>query len=118
MRGALTRATEPSQRVRQMERLQPRRMAGRIFASLLGCALLVPLSLRSQSEPRQEKLNVLILGDSLALCGFGKRLDERFREDPKVGSTYTYMACGTNPLSWLKHKPYTSIKAPCGFWSI
>jgi len=65
-----------------------------------------------------EKLNVLILGDSLALCGFGKRLDERFRNDPQVNSTFTYMACGTNPLSWLKEKPYTSIKAPCGFWSI
>lgn len=65
-----------------------------------------------------EQLNVLILGDSLALCGFGKRLDERFRSDPQIKTTFTYMACGTNPLSWLKQKPYTSIKAPCGFWSI
>ncbi len=101
-----------------MERLRIRTKAIRIFASLLGCALLFPPPLRSQTAQGQEKLNILILGDSLALCGFGKRLDERFREDPKVGSTYTYMACGTNPLSWLKHKPYTSIKAACGFWSI
>ncbi len=64
------------------------------------------------------KLKVLILGDSLALCGFGKRLDERFRNDPKVEATYTYMACGTNPLSWMKQKPYTSVKSACGFWSI
>ena len=28
------------------------------------------------------------------------------------------MACGTNPLSWLKQKPYASINALCGFWSI
>lgn len=64
------------------------------------------------------KLNVLILGDSLALCGFGKRLDGRFRNDPRVSSTYTYMACGTNPLSWLKQKPYEKVKTQCGFWSI
>ncbi|MEP6808757.1 MAG: hypothetical protein ABI992_00815 [Chthoniobacterales bacterium] len=64
------------------------------------------------------KLNVLILGDSLALCGFGKRLDARFREDPQVNATFTYMACGTNPLSWLKEKPYTNVKTQCGFWAI
>lgn len=64
------------------------------------------------------KLNVLVLGDSLALCGFGKRLDALFRADPRVESTFTYMACGTNPLSWLKHKPYTTVKTQCGYWSI
>ncbi|MGZ4967467.1 MAG: hypothetical protein ACXV97_09850, partial [Chthoniobacterales bacterium] len=42
-------------------------------------------------------MNVLILGDSLALCGFGQKLDERFRNDPQVRATCTYMACGTNP---------------------
>ena len=63
-------------------------------------------------------INVLILGDSLSLCGFGKRLDERFREDPRVKSTFTYMACGTTPLSWLKQKPYTNVKTHCGFWTI
>ena len=65
-----------------------------------------------------EKVNVLILGDSLALCGFGKRLDERFRAHPGVGATYSYMACGTTPLSFLKDKPYTNVKTKCGFWSI
>jgi len=65
-----------------------------------------------------EGVNVLILGDSLALCGFGKRLDTRFRKDPRVKATYTYIACGTNPLSWLKERPYTSIKTHCGFVSI
>ncbi len=63
-------------------------------------------------------MNVLILGDSLALCGLGQRLDEHFRNDPNVRATFTYMACGTNPLSWLKEKPYNSIKALCGYWSI
>ncbi|MEN3370884.1 MAG: hypothetical protein V7609_3027 [Verrucomicrobiota bacterium] len=63
-------------------------------------------------------LKVLILGDSLALCGFGKRLDDRFREDPRIASVFTYLACGTNPLSWLKDRPYTNIQTHCGFVSI
>jgi hypothetical protein len=68
------------------------------------------------SAPRP--VNVLILGDSLSLCGFGKRLHERFRKDPRIKSTFTYMACGTTPLSWLKERPYTNIKTRCGFWTI
>ena len=71
-----------------------------------------------QTAPPSEGINVLILGDSLALCGFGKRLDERLRKNPRVKSTFTYLACGTNPLSWLKERPYTNIKTHCGFMSI
>ena len=104
-----------------MQRLASRTNCGRALRALLVSAVLVMLSAQmspAQTGQDQSKLNVLILGDSLALCGFGKRLDERFRRDPQVNTTFTYMACGTNPLSWLKQKPYTSIKAPCGFWSI
>lgn len=68
--------------------------------------------------PQSSGVNVLILGDSLALCGFGKRLDERFRNSPQVKATFTYLACGTNPLSWLKERPYTHIQTHCGFVSI
>jgi len=71
-----------------------------------------------QAAPSSEEIKVLILGDSLALCGFGKRLDERFRKDSRVKATFTYLACGTNPLSWLKERPYTNIKTHCGFVSI
>jgi hypothetical protein len=71
-----------------------------------------------ESPEAPEGISVLILGDSLALCGFGKRLDERFRKDPRVKATFTYIACGTNPLSWLKDRPYTNIKTHCGFISI
>jgi hypothetical protein len=77
-----------------------------------------------QSPPQQNPpsssggVRVLILGDSLALCGFGKRLDERFRQSPHVKATFTYLACGTNPLSWLKDRPYTRIQTHCGFVSI
>jgi len=102
----------------------------KIFSRLIGLALLAP-SLFAQSEPtevrratlpenpeKQKGVSVLILGDSLALCGFGKRLDERFRKDPRINATFTYIACGTNPLSWLKDRPYTNIKTHCGFISI
>lgn len=88
---------------------------------LLVCAFFfTPVAPRVQADPtgEQPKLNVLILGDSLALCGFGKRLDERFRSDPRVKSVFTYMACGTNPISWLKQKPYEKVKTQCGYWSI
>ncbi|MEP7014061.1 MAG: hypothetical protein ABI925_01340 [Verrucomicrobiota bacterium] len=70
------------------------------------------------TQDPQRNLTVLILGDSLALCGFGKRLDERFREDPRVKATFTYITCATQPLSWLKEKPYTTVQTHCGFWSI
>ena len=61
---------------------------------------------------------MLILGDSLGLCGFSKRLDQKFRADPRVKSVFTYCTCGTNPLSWLKEKPYANIQTHCGYWSI
>src|SRR4029077_1751503 len=67
-------------------------------------------------QPRD--LTVLILGDSLGLCGFSKRLDQKFRADPRVKSVFTYCTCGTNPLSWLKEKPFTHIQTHCGYWSI
>lgn len=102
-----------------------------IFLIVLACAVVTPALAENNaaSDPAaqgsgsarwgaQRPLNVLILGDSLSLCGFGKRLDERLRKDPRIGSTFTYMACGTTPLSWLKHKPYTNIKTRCGFWTI
>jgi hypothetical protein len=65
-----------------------------------------------------KNLTVLILGDSLSLCGFGKRLDSRFRQSGQIKSTYTYMACGTVPLSWIKTPGYAQAKTCCGFWSI
>jgi hypothetical protein len=88
----------------------------KLYAAALVLALLIP---RTFAEPTgRESVSVLILGDSLALCGFGKRLDERFRESPFTKATFTYLACGTNPLSWLKERPYTNIKTHCGFVSM
>lgn len=81
-------------------------------------ASVAPAPPQSKNAAADENVNVLIFGDSLALCGFGKRLDERFRTHPAVGSTFSYMTCGTTPLSYLKDKPYTNVKTRCGFWSI
>lgn len=91
----------------------------KIFSGLIALALMAS-GLRAQQPPAapQDGLNVLILGDSLALCGFGRRLDERFRESPLTKGTFTYLACGTNPLSWLKDRPYTHIQTHCGFVSM
>jgi hypothetical protein len=103
----------------------------RIFSGLVVLILLVSSAFAQQPKLTAELqspapqtaapsdgISVLILGDSLALCGFGKRLDDRFRKNPKVKATFTYLACGTNPLSWLKDRPYTNIKTHCGFVSI
>jgi len=106
-RARAHRAVHPSHHVRSIAVVLP-----------LLLAAAAPLRISAARADDPQKVKVLILGDSLALCGFGKRLDERFRNDPRVEATYTYMACGTNPLSWLKQKPYTAIKSPCGFWSI
>lgn len=61
--------------------------------------------------------SVLIIGDSMALCGFGQRLDGYFRS-MGVPDVFTYMACGTQPLSWTMLKNYEYAKTRCGFWKI
>ncbi|MGA0176551.1 MAG: hypothetical protein ACO3YO_07305 [Chthoniobacterales bacterium] len=60
---------------------------------------------------------MLILGDSMALCGFGPRLDDLFRASG-VPDVNTYMACGTHPLSWTQLKSYAKAQSRCGFWKI
>jgi hypothetical protein len=66
------------------------------------------------ASPSKLPESVLIIGDSMALCGFGERLDADFRKAgvPKV---FTYMVCGTNPLSFIAK---STQKTHCGFWSI
>ena len=53
----------------------------------------------------------------MALCGFGPRLDELFRSTG-VPVVNTYMACGTNPLSWTLLKNNAKAQSRCGFWKI
>jgi hypothetical protein len=69
-------------------------------------------------EKSDNGITILFLGDSLSLCGFGKRLDERFRQMAGVKAVYSYMCCATHPLSWLKASPYSNVKTRCGYWSI
>ncbi len=69
-------------------------------------------------ERPKRGLNVLILGDSLALCGFGKTLDSKLRKLSNVESVSTYMACGSVPTTWLMSGPFANAKTSCGFWSI
>ncbi len=92
--------------------LTRRRFAAGVFLAGLGLGLG-----RLLGEVKAPHPVVLIIGDSMALCGFGKTLDGRFRKSghPKV---FTYMACGTHPLSWMKLHPYTNVRTPCGFWTI
>ena len=93
-----------------------KRLAVAAIASTLAISLLVQNTPARADQPRD--LTVLILGDSLGLCGFSKRLDQKFRADPRVKSVFTYCTCGTNPLSWLKEKPYANVQTHCGYWSI
>src|SRR5213596_683302 len=96
-----------------------------VFSKRLAVAAIassIAVSSLAQSTPApadpSRDLTVLILGDSLGLCGFSKRLDQKFRADPRVKSAFTYCTCGTNPLSWLKEKPFAHIQTHCGYWSI
>jgi len=96
-----------------------------VFSKRLAVAAIassIAVSSFAQSTPApaapSRDLTVLILGDSLGLCGFSKRLDQKFRADPRVKSVFTYCTCGTNPLSWLKEKPFAHIQTHCGYWSI
>lgn len=78
-----------------------------------------PANVTPSAAPKTENgVTVLFLGDSLSLCGFGKRFDDELRHFAGVKALYTYMACATQPLSWLKMAPYTNVKTRCGFWSI
>ena len=94
----------------------PKRLAIAAIASSIAIHSLAQNTSSPADPPRD--LTVLILGDSLGLCGFSKRLDEKFRADPRVKSVFTYCTCGTNPMSWLKEKPYAHVQTHCGYWSI
>jgi hypothetical protein len=96
------------------------RFSKRLAIAAIASSIAIPCLAQNNPTPSDSPrdLTVLILGDSLGLCGFGKRIDEEFRADPRVKSVFTYCTCGTNPLSWLKEKPYAHVQTHCGYWSI
>jgi hypothetical protein len=96
------------------------RFSKRLAIAAIASSIAIPCLAQNNPTPSDSPrdLTVLILGDSLGLCGFGKRIDEKFRADPRVKSVFTYCTCGTNPLSWLKEKPYAHVQTHCGYWSI
>jgi hypothetical protein len=100
-------------------RLDLWRLSNRLAIAAIASCIAFSFAQNSPAPAEQpHDLTVLILGDSLGLCGFSKRLDQRFRADPRIKSVFTYCTCGTNPLSWLKEKPFTHIQTHCGYWSI
>src|SRR5437870_3623004 len=96
------------------------RLSKRLAIAAIALSIAIPSLAQNTPAPSDplRDLTVLILGDSLGLCGFGKRLDQKFRGDPRVKSVFTYCTCGTNPLSWLKEKPYAHVQTHCGYLSI
>ncbi len=96
------------------------RLSKRLAIAAIALSIAIPSLAQNTPTPADSPrdLTVLILGDSLGLCGFGKRLDQKFRADPRVKSVFTYCTCGTNPLSWLKEKPYAHVQTHCGYWSL
>ncbi len=92
----------------------------RRFIKLLGAAALAPAltPLRALASSAPSISSVLIIGDSMALCGFGPHLDSKFRNILGVPVVNTYMACGTHPLSWTTLKAYAKAQSRCGYWSI
>lgn len=91
----------------------------RRFLKILGAAALSPAFARATSlvSSKPGLSSVLFLGDSMALCGFGPRLDDKLRTWG-VPLVNTYMACGTHPLSWTALKAYAKAQSLCGYWSI
>jgi len=75
-------------------------------------------SKKNASSPDGRRAKVLVIGDSLGLCGFGKALDGRLRKASEIAAVYSYMACGTVPISWLKTGPLSNARTACGIWNI
>jgi len=107
-------------KIQQGASLDVGRFSKRLAIVAIASSIAIPSLAQNTPTPTEppRNLTVLILGDSLGLCGFGKRLDQKFRADPRVKSVFTYCTCGTNPLSWLKEKPYAHVQTHCGYWSI
>lgn len=93
-------------------------LLGWVLGVLMGVGVAAGVFGADPSTKKSESHSALIIGDSLGLCGFGKRLDQRLRESAHFRKVHTYMACGTVPLSWIQMDGYRNARTVCGFWSI
>src|SRR4029453_5114852 len=107
-------------KIQQGASLKVGRFSKRLAIVAIASSIAIPSLAQNSPTPSEPPrgLPVLIIGDSLGLCGFSKRLDQKFRADPRVKSVFTYCTCGTNPLSWLKEKSYANVQTHCGYWSV
>jgi hypothetical protein len=67
------------------------------------------------TTPAEKGLRVLILADSMGIGGWAEELDACFRACPGVAAVHTIVACGANPLTWMKMAPYAHASTRCGF---
>jgi hypothetical protein len=74
--------------------------------------------LENITKNKMPVFRVLVLGDSMSLCGFGEHLDGRLRMDKRINAVFTYMACGTTPASWVTNSSLRQNTTSCGFCSI
>lgn len=89
------------------------------MAGVLWLGVLCGVAWADGAAPKKSGAHsALVIGDSLGLCGFGKRLDQRLRESRHFNKVHTYLACGTVPLSWIQMDGYRNARTLCGFWSI
>lgn len=97
---------------------EPKVMPRRRFVAGIGAfAALAAMPRVLAAKAASLPSSVLIIGDSMALCGFGERLDRDFRKGG-AAVVATFMACGTNPLSWTRIGNNAAAKTSCGFWTI
>ncbi len=91
----------------------------RRFLKALGSAALLPAlgSRAFAAPPRWPVSSVMIIGDSMSMGGFGPRLHDNFVASG-AAAVHTYMACGTQPLSWTMLPGYAGAQSRCGYWTI
>ena len=87
----------------------PRKDRGLEIATEVGATCL------STAPEKDKGLRVLILADSMGIGGFAEELDACFRSCPGVVAVHTVVACGANPLTWMKAAPYANVSTRCGF---
>ena len=72
----------------------------------------------TDDSPSSASTRALVIGDSMAICGFGDHFTKALQQSGLFDEVHTYMASGTNPLSWLDRSPYRNAGTRSGYWTI